>query len=1045
MNSPSSGRQGTLYRGPDRRANPSLQEISDLATALDEHAIVTITDPSGRITHVNDKFCAISKYSRYELLGQDHRLISSGHHPKEFISELWATIALGKTWHGEFKNRAKDGTFFWVETLIVPFLNEQGTPRQYIAIRVDTTERKKEGESERRSNAKLANLFEHSPGVHYVLSGTGKDIVQDLVSPNIPKLLGFTAAEAAVKGWWPRQLHPDDRERAMNRLEETRTTGSSRTEYRLQHKDGRYIWVSDTQRLVRDPAGNPLEMIGLWTDITERKRAEEILQKASGTMARKWNASVLIELAIFAMLTSFIAIAVMTHRFEGATRWFLGHRFEQMDEMLLTPVVVAACLAIFAFRRWREARVMMTGKQQEQKAMEILHGELDRRIRERTDELADVNQALREEVAERRRTAIAARESERRFGGMLENLELIAMMLDRDGKVTFCNDFLLRLTGWTREEVVGRTWFDRFLPDSDAMTERLFHDTIHGAKISMHRQGQIRTKAGELRDISWNNMILRDGAGAVAGTASIGEDVTERLRAEAALRDSEQRFKALFDQAAVGVVQVELGTGRMVLVNQRYCEILGRSREELLRMTVGDITHPSDMEVTRENTNQMVEGTLRETAQEKRYLRKDGSEVWVNVAVSAMEGHGEKPTFAIAVAQDITQQKLLEEQYRQAQKMEAIGTLAGGIAHDFNNILAAIVGYTELAGLILTENPEVRDHLGSVLQAARRATDLVRQILAFSRQQPPERKPIQLRPVVAESLDLLRATLPSTIEFDTSLATDAPTVLADSTQVHQILMNLGTNAWHAMKDHGGRLRVRLERSVVDAAHAARMTRLRPGAYACVSVSDSGCGMDAKTLQHIFEPFFTTKGPGEGTGLGLAVVQGIMDGHDGAITVDSRPGEGTEFRLYFPEHVGETAVAVADDAPVPRGHGELILFVDDEELLVRMGTETLTALGYRVEGSTKVEAALEMVRAAPERFSLVITDQTMPGKTGVLLATEIMQIRPGLPVILTTGYSATLTPQRVEAAGIRQVLLKPTNLKSLAAAIHAALTTKAPHP
>jgi CheY-like chemotaxis protein len=210
------------------------------------------------------------------------------------------------------------------------------------------------------------------------------------------------------------------------------------------------------------------------------------------------------------------------------------------------------------------------------------------------------------------------------------------------------------------------------------------------------------------------------------------------------------------------------------------------------------------------------------------------------------------------------------------------------------------------------------------------------------------------------------------------------------------------------------------------------------------MTDTGTGMDERTRQHIFEPFFTTKGPGEGTGLGLAVVQGIMDSHEGAITVDSRPGAGTEFRLYFPEHVGVTAVAVADDKPVPRGHGELILFVDDEELLVRMGKETLTALGYRVEGSTKVEAALEMVRASPDRFSLVITDQTMPGKTGVLLAAEIMQIRPGLPVILTTGYSATLTPQRVEAAGIRQVLLKPTNLKSLAAAVHTALTTKSQH-
>ena len=260
----------------------------------------------------------------------------------------------------------------------------------------------------------------------------------------------------------------------------------------------------------------------------------------------------------------------------------------------------------------------------------------------------------------------------------------------------------------------------------------------------------------------------------------------------------------------------------------------------------------------------------------------------------------------VGMAEDITEYRTLEEQFRQAQKMEAIGTLAGGIAHDFNNILAAISGYTELARMTLKENPEVREHLGAVLQAASRATDLVRQILTFSRQQPPERRPIQLRPVVAESLKLLRATIPSTIEFDTSLAADAPTVLADATQIHQILMNLGTNAWHAMKDRTGRLQVKLEKCVVDAAHAATQPRLRPGVYARVSVSDTGCGMDQATLRRIFEPFFTTKPPGEGTGLGLAVVHGIMDSHDGAVTVYSQPGEGTVFHLYFPAHAGEAA-------------------------------------------------------------------------------------------------------------------------------------------
>jgi CheY-like chemotaxis protein len=298
---------------------------------------------------------------------------------------------------------------------------------------------------------------------------------------------------------------------------------------------------------------------------------------------------------------------------------------------------------------------------------------------------------------------------------------------------------------------------------------------------------------------------------------------------------------------------------------------------------------------------------------------------------------------------------------------------------------------------------------------------------------------IQLRPIVAETVKLLRASIPSTIEFDISLAADAPPVLADATQIHQVIMNLGTNAWHAMKDTPGRLQVKLERCLVNAAQAAAQPRLRPGLYARVSIGDTGCGIDQATQLRIFEPFYTSKPPGEGTGLGLAVVLGIMGTHDGVITVHSRPGEGTLFHLYFPAHAGDVAAVSADVDPVPRGHGERILFVDDEVLLAQLGQETLTKLGYEVESATQPAAALAVVRADPHRFALVLTDQTMPGMTGLVLAAQLRQIRPGLPVILMTGYSLMLTPERLEAAGILELLLKPTTLRSLGVAAHAVLS------
>jgi CheY-like chemotaxis protein len=346
--------------------------------------------------------------------------------------------------------------------------------------------------------------------------------------------------------------------------------------------------------------------------------------------------------------------------------------------------------------------------------------------------------------------------------------------------------------------------------------------------------------------------------------------------------------------------------------------------------------------------------------------------------------------------------------------------------------------------MILTGNDQVREYLGSVLQASSRAADLVRQILTFSRQERVERRLIQLLPVVAETIKLLRASIPSTIEFDISLATDAPAVLADATQVHQILMNLGTNAWHAMKGRPGRLEIKLERCPVDAAHADTQSRLRPGLYARLSVSDTGTGMDQATLRRIFEPFFTTKPPGEGTGLGLSVVHGIMDTHDGAVTVYSHLGEGTVFHLYFPEHAGEVTEVGTDGDPVPTGSGERILFVDDEELLARLGQKTLTALGYEVESMTRPAEALAVVRADPQRFALVLTDQMMPGMTGIFLATQLRYIRPELPVILMTGYSSALGPDQIDTAGIFQVLIKPTSIHSMGVAVHAALVPQLAH-
>lgn len=378
----------------------------------------------------------------------------------------------------------------------------------------------------------------------------------------------------------------------------------------------------------------------------------------------------------------------------------------------------------------------------------------------------------------------------------------------------------------------------------------------------------------------------------------------------------------------------------------------------------------------------------------------------------------------------------LERQLRQTQKMEAIGTLAGGIAHDFNNILAGIIGFTELARQDIAKPDALLTHLNDILAASQRARDLVRQILSFSSQQEQARQPVKLGKCVEEVLRLLRATIPANVEIITEVEKEAPTVLADPTQIHQVVANLITNAWHAIGDRPGRLQVTLNPFRVDEDFARTHPDLRPGRYVRLSFTDTGAGMDSHTMERIFEPFFTTKEAGRGTGLGLAVVHGIVKASDGAISVYSEPGRGTTFHLYFPALSMEAPPAgEAEAAPAP-GQGQRVLFIDDEKILASLGERFLTRLGYLPTVEMNPEKALE--RFALEPFDLVVTDLTMPQMSGLDVVRRIQQAQPGLPVILTTGYSASLDHDRAVALGFRELLIKPYNMEALGAALRRAL-------
>ena len=382
-------------------------------------------------------------------------------------------------------------------------------------------------------------------------------------------------------------------------------------------------------------------------------------------------------------------------------------------------------------------------------------------------------------------------------------------------------------------------------------------------------------------------------------------------------------------------------------------------------------------------------------------------------------------------------EKLLT-QLRQAQKMEAIGTLAGGIAHDFNNILAAILGHAEMAEVLNPEGTPTRHHLKQVLKATYRARDLVGHILTFSRPgDTQELRPLSIGPIIKETLKLMRATLPSTIQIRRSISNEAVAILGDPTQLHQVLLNLCTNAAHAMREKGGILEIRLAATDLDTETARTYGNLKEGSYVQLTVKDTGHGMDSATLERIFDPYFSTKEVGEGTGLGLAVVHGIVKRHEGAIMAHSEPGKGTVFDMLFPRIESEHKETALIRQPIPKG-AECILFVDDEEALAELGQKMLCQLGYATTAKTSSLDALEIFRARPDTFDLIVTDMTMPQMTGVGLAKEILRIRPEIPIILCTGHSETITEEKAKAMGIRAFVMKPLSRRSLAQVVRKVL-------
>lgn len=522
--------------------------------------------------------------------------------------------------------------------------------------------------------------------------------------------------------------------------------------------------------------------------------------------------------------------------------------------------------------------------------------------------------------------------------------------------------------------------------------------------------------------------------------AALGMNVARRRRAEVALRKSDQRYRELFDSIS-DLVYTQSLQGRFLSVNQAMANIFGFARDEVVGRRASEFMRPE----LHEAFDTVYLKSLKEKGHHSGisvYFDRQGEKHYVEYR-SALVKPPYGPAYISGSGRDVTariqtekQLRVLQRQLLQAQKMEAIGNLAGGIAHDFNNILGVMLGYTELALESAQKGLAAPEELKAVLQACERGRGLVKQILAFSRQNEPNRRPVDLVEIIQEGLSLLRASLPRTIEIKSALGDKPALAVADPTQMHQVLMNLCANAAHAMRDKGGVLSINLSRIDLDSAKARKYPPIKQGAYHLLTVSDTGHGMRHEVRSRIFEPFFTTKPQGEGTGMGLAVVHGIASSHGGAVRVWSSLGQGSRFEILLP---AVKPAAQSSIQPEPsRGGSECILVVDDEPELARIVRKALRNKGYQAEAFSDGRRALKVLRENPHGFDLLFTDQTMPGLTGAELAREALALRPDLPVIICTGFSESIDQKQARDMGISEFVMKPVLMADLARAVRRVL-------
>jgi len=920
----------------------------------------------------------------------------------------------------------KDGTLVPTEINITKLLDKQGNHTGAVSSLRDITKQKEAQESLRKSEERYRVLVENANSIilRWIPDGT-----ITFFNEFAQKFFGFDNSEIIGKNIIG-SIIPEIESSGRDLKKMVTDILMNPTKYEQNEnenicKDGKRIWVNWTNRAIQDQNGDVIEILSVGTDLTKRKKTEHELNQNQSRL----------KLALESAMAGTWTWDILT----GEVFWD-----DQMQKIFgFEPGTFHG-----TYDAWKECvhpeDVGDANKATRNALEKDEKYDFEYRIKANNGGWRTVNAqgvvikdshgtpqsmtGLVIDITERKQAEEKLIQSEDNLNRMFEFADNMVCIADLDkGYFIKISPAFTRHLGWSEEEMLSKPILDFIHPNDVKKTACAIKEQMETENKLIQFENRYKTNEGNFRWFEWSaNPVPEEGI-----TYSAAYDITERKQAEQELI----RLSTAIEQANEEIIMFGMD-GIVLYVNPALEKQMQYNRDEIIGRNTIDVDKDSSIGKKNQiiwktiNNGEIWSGNIIKT-------RKDGSQFTANVNISPVFDNTGKITCFTSIGRDITKEQQMEEQLRQAQKMEAMGTLAGGIAHDFNNILAGILGYTELAQDDVDQDGPVQEYLDGILKSTTRAKGLVKQILTFSRKSQKERKSILLLPVIQEAAKLLRSTIPTTIEIKQNINDTTGMINADPTQMHQIIMNLCTNAFHAMEETGGVLEIELSSVVISKEPMRRYNDISPGPFLELKISDTGTGIDPKIINRIFEPFYTTKEKEKGTGMGLAVVHGIVKDNGGDINIDSQLGKGTTFRIMLPQVIAEPDKEEDSSSKVPTGT-EHILFVDDEKTLMDLLKRILESLGYTVTAKNSSLEALETFQQAPDEFDMVITDQTMPHITGYNLAKRILEIKPSANIILCTGYSETVTPEKAEAAGIKSLIYKPISKKEIAQEIRKVL-------